>query len=225
MPNPIIGLAGASAIGGVASASAQRKAASSASDAQVRAAQLSVDEQRRQFDAAMKLLQPYAEGGTDAYRMMADLAGVSGADAQREQIDLIQQSPELAARIQMGEEALLQNAAATGGLRGGNTAAALAQFRPQMLAEQIGTQYGRLSGLAQIGQGAAAGQVAAGQNLAAGVSNAYGQMGSAQAGAALARGAATQNMWSGITGGIGSALGMGGLTPPAGAGMFDKWGF
>ena len=116
-------------------------------------------------------------------------------------ISALEAGPEFQALTQAGEEAILQSAAATGGLRGGQTQAALAQFRPQVLSSLINQQYSRLGGLtalgqtttqnvAQLGQAAAAGQAAAGQQTAANISNLFGQQGAAQAGAALAQGQA-----------------------------------
>ena len=225
MPNPIVGMIGASAGSSVIGAVAQSKAASKAASSQEAAAAMSVEEQRRQFDAIKELMAPFVSGGTDAFSQMADLAGVSGPEAQAAQIAAIEQSPELAAKIAAGEEALLANASATGGLRGGNTQAALAELRPNILADQIGTQFSRLGGLANIGQSSAAMQASAGQNFANTATSAYGQMGAAQAGAHLARGTAIQNAVGGIAQGFGSAIGMSGVQAPAGAGMFSKWGF
>ena len=99
---------------------------------------------------------------------------------------------------QQGETAILQNASATGGLRGGNTQAALAQFRPQLLAQLIESQYSKLGGLVSIGQNAASGTGNAGQNSSNQIINALQQQGAASAGAALASGQGTANMWSGI---------------------------
>jgi hypothetical protein len=75
-----------------------------------------------------------------------------------------------------------------------------------------------------MGQNAAAGLGNAGMQLGQNISNQYGQIGQAQAGAALARGQATANMWGNIAGSVGLAAGMGGFgnrpTPtPAG---FDQ---
>lgn len=92
------------------------------------------------------------------------------------------------ALIQQGENAMLQNASATGGLRGGNLQAALAQFRPQMLNALIDQQFSRLGGLTTLGQNAAAGQAAAGTALGANVSGLLGQQGAATAGGQIARG-------------------------------------
>jgi len=107
----------------------------------------------------------------------------------------------------MGEEALLQRASATGGLRGGNIQAALAQFRPQMLQQEIERQYGRLGGLtalgqttsqnlAQIGQASAAGTATAGLRTGADIANLMGQQGAAQAGAELAKGQAMAGLFN-----------------------------
>jgi hypothetical protein len=95
---------------------------------------------------------------------------------------------------------MLQRASATGGLRGGNIQAALAQFRPQMLQQAIEQQYGRLGGFAGTGlgvteqlyrggQASAANQASAAGTMGANVSNLLGQQGAAQAGGALGRAA------------------------------------
>jgi hypothetical protein len=97
-----------------------------------------------------------------------------------------------------GEEAMLQSAAATGGLRGGNTQAALAQFRPQVLSSLINQQYSRLGGLATMGQNSAVGVGNAGQVAAANIGNLYGQQGAAAAGSALASGQAFGNVMGSI---------------------------
>lgn len=109
-------------------------------------------------------------------------AGMTGAEAQQtamgglaanpysyqslssaEGLRQIAESPLLQALAQQGETGILQNAAATGGLRGGRTQAALAQFRPQQLQEELmrryttgqselANQYARLQGLTGLGQ-------------------------------------------------------------------------
>jgi hypothetical protein len=100
---------------------------------------------------------------------------------------------------------LLQRASATGGLRGGNIQAALAQFRPQMLQQAIEDQYGRLGGLtalgqtttqniAQLGQASAAGQSAAGLQTGADIAGLLGIQGAARAGSRLGQGAAASNV-------------------------------
>lgn len=202
----IIGV-GASIIGGNQARSASRDAANT----QARSDQAGIDEQRRQFDAVQELLKPYVQAGTGAMGQQQALLGLSGAQAQQQAIAGLQNSPQMQALLQQGENAMLQNASATGGLRGGNIQAALAQFRPQMLAAMIDQQYGRLGGLAGIGQASAAGQAAMGQNMAGNIGNLLGQQGAAIAGGQLARGAANQQLIGGLAGAAGSLVGSGTL--------------
>ena len=107
-----------------------------------------------------------------AAQMQADLAGLSGPEAQQAMIEQIEMSPEFQETVRQGEEAMLQRASATGGLRGGNLQGALAQFRPQMLTDAISRKYSQLGGLAGRQAGlqqylGGAGQTAL-QNLASG---------------------------------------------------------
>lgn len=79
-------------------------------------------------------------------------AGMTGQQAQAQAIEQIAQSPILQELTRQGEEAILQNAAATGGLRGGNVQGLLARYRPQMLQDEINRQYARLSGISDMGR-------------------------------------------------------------------------
>jgi hypothetical protein len=132
-----------------------------------------------------------------------DLLGLNGGDRQRAAYAGIEASPAFQALVQQGENGILQNASATGGLRGGNTQGALAQFRPQMLAQLIEQQYSRLGGLTQLGQNSAAGVGSAALSTANGVGNALQQQGAATAGGYLAQGAAVNQ----ALGGVGQAFG------------------
>lgn len=196
-------------------ASATTAAAERGAEAQEEAARLGIEEQRRQFDEITKILEPYVsagqaalpgfapfqEAGALAFEQQQALSGLRGAEAQRAAIAELEAAPEYQALVRQGEEALLQRASATGGLRGGNIQAALAQFRPQMLSSQIERQLGRLGGfsatglgvtqdLASLGQASAARQAALGGQTGTNVANLLGQIGSAQAGAAGTIGAA-----------------------------------
>lgn len=205
MPNPSIGLGGGALIGGLLQGEASRRAASQASGAQTAAAQAGIDEQRRQFDALRQLLQPYTEAGLPALQAQQALLGLSGAEAQQAAINAIQNQPGFQAMIQQGENAMLQNAAATGGLRGGNLQGALAQFRPQMLAQAIQDQYSRLGGMTSLGQQSAAGVGTAGMQTGRGIADLLGQMGAARAGGILGQGAAQQQMFNTLMQGAGAA--------------------
>jgi hypothetical protein len=212
---------GSAVVGGVLSSSAQRRAASTASRAQQQAADQSIAEQRRQFDAVQQLMAPYVQSGTTALSRYNALTGLSGEEAQQSMIQQISSGAEYGALVRAGEEGILQSASATGGLRGGNTQSALARFRPEILSSLIRDEYSRLGGMVSVGQNAAAGLGNAGMQTGQNISNQYGQIGQAQAGAALARGQATANMWGNIAGSVGLAAGLGGFgrppaAPPAG---------
>lgn len=180
--------AAASIVGGVGGLISGSSAAKKAASAQTKAAKNSIEEQRRQFDMIQEMLKPYVETGTTALGQQANLAGVNGADMQQRAINALEKAPQFQALMKQGEDAMLQNASATGGLRGGNLQGALAQFRPSMLNQQIQQQLGNLGGMATMGQNSAAQVGTAGQNMANAVSQQYGQIGAAQAGAAKAQG-------------------------------------
>ena len=138
-------------------------------------------------------LETFQGAGVDAVGMQRALAGLDGPEAQQQAIAMLESSPEFAAMLQQGEEGILQNASATGGLRGGNTQAALAQFRPALLSSLIEQQYARLGGLAGAGQGAASNLAGLGQSTmmgtgqlgagyAGGISDVLGQQGAYRAG-------------------------------------------
>lgn len=188
---------GSAVIGGVVAsksadkaAKAQIQAGEAASDAQLQATQLGIEEQQRQFDAIQELLKPYVDAGTGAIAGQEALLGLAGADEQAAAIAALEASPQFESIVQQGEEALLQNASATGGLRGGNLQGALAQFRPQILSQLIESQFGKLGSVAGLGQASAAGQAAAGQQTASAISSLLGQQGQALASQAIGQGQA-----------------------------------
>lgn len=214
----MVAVAGATLVGGYMSSKGSKDATRTGADAQQQSAQLGIDEQRRQFDAVQKILSPYVTAGNGAVTGQQDLLGLNGMPAQQTAINGIQNSPQFGAMAKQGEDAILQNASATGGLRGGNTQGALAQFRPQLLNQLIDQQYQRLGGLTQIGQASAAGVGAAGMQTGNNVSNLFGQQGAAQAGAALAAGRANGQMINSVTGAFGNFVGGGGMSLFGGGG-------
>lgn len=168
-----------------------------------------IDEELRSIP--IDLPPPTADDESDIQPITpSPYAGMTGAEAQEAAIQRISDSPLLAELTRQGEEALLQQAAATGGLRGGNIQGALAQFRPRMLQEEIDKQYSRLGGLAGTGQqsilrtpsaavGGAPGYPTAGAAIP-GMLSRIGDIGAAQA---IARGQSQSDFF----GGLGTALG------------------
>ena len=189
----------------------QGQAAEDAATTQATASAGGIQAVKDQYAAMQELLQPYTEAGTQSLKAQQDMAGLNGPDAQQAAIAGISSSPEMLAMTQQGENAILQQGSATGGLRGGNTQSALAQFRPQMLSNLINQQYGRLGGITQMGQASAAGVGAEGMQTGAQVADLLGQQGAATAGGQLAAGqaaAAPFNMLSQY-GGLYALKGMG----------------
>lgn len=225
----MVAVAGATLVGGVMNANSSKKAANQAADAQREASQLGIEENRRQYDLSRQdmltaqdqfrqLLSPYVNAGGAALTGQQNLLGLNGAGAQDVAYREIASSPAFQAITQQGEDAILANASATGGLRGGNVQGALAQFRPNVLAQLIDQQYSRLGGLATMGQNSAVGVGTAGLNTggmlaqlggqnAMNISNLLGQQGAASAGAALAAGRARNEMTNSAVNAFGQFMG------------------
>jgi hypothetical protein len=174
--------------------------------------------------ASINILEPYYAAGLGSvgglkdiaagtglgYQGMQAISGMGGPQAQQEAMARISQSPEFMEQMRQSENAMLQNASATGGLRGGNTQAALAQLRPAMFNQAVDKQYGRYSDMTgmggdisqflassgqnigtnifQAGQASAAGTGAAAMQGAGAVTNLFGNIGNARASANLMEG-------------------------------------
>jgi hypothetical protein len=213
MPDPVTGLivGGSQLLGGMM----QADAASEAAGIQAGAAGEGIAEQRRQFDALQALLKPYTEAGLPALQQQQALLGLQGPEAEQAAIERIRGGETFQALAQQGEEALLQRASATGGLRGGNIQGALAQFRPALLNQAIEQQYGRLGGMTQLGQRSAAGVGAAGMESGTNVANLLAQQGAARAGGELGEAKAFSGLFNlpaqvlGFQYGAGGKAGMG----------------
>jgi hypothetical protein len=211
--------------GGITGAKQAGQAAERAGATQAAAAGAGIEEQRRQFDKLVELMSPYVTAGTEAlgglrpfqeagqqaFQQQQAIAGLLGPEAQRLALQQIEQSPLLQAQIRRGEESLLQRASATGGLRGGNIQAALAQFSPQMLQQEVEQQFGRLGGFAGAGlgitenlygrgQAAATGQAASGMTSASNIANLLANQGQAIAGGQVAGGNVARQTFGDILG-------------------------
>lgn len=196
--------------GSIGSAVIGSSAADKAANAQMQASANGVAEQQRQFDAMKELLSPYVKAGDSSLTAQQNLMGLNGNQAQTDAINGIKSSSQYDALNKSGQDAILQNASATGGLRGGNTEAALAQFSPQLLNSLIQQQYTNLGGLTSLGQSSAAMTGNAGMQSANQISNLYQQSGAAQAGDYLAQGKAVQSGINSIYQGLGVYQGLGG---------------
>lgn len=202
-------------VGGVIAASAysankSAKAAKNASEAQAESADAGIAEQQRQFDKLVALLSPYNKAGTGALTAQQNILGLNGREAQAGALRNIEQSEYFQTTAKQGENAIMQNASATGGLRGGNVQGALGQFRPALLNSLVQQQYQNLGGITSLGQNSAAQTGNAGMQSASNIGNLLQQQGAAQAGGIIG----AQNSQNQL---IGSLIGIGGAAYGAGA--------
>jgi hypothetical protein len=137
--------------------------------------------------------------------------GLSGPEAQKAYVAEQEQSPIFQALRQQGETSILQNASATGGLRGGNVQGALAQFSPALLNQFLTQKYDQLGGMTKLGQNSAAGVGTAGMESATSIADLLGQAGAARAGSALGVGKALSGPFNLLTtlGGMSAQKSMG----------------
>ena len=215
MPDPVTGITAAVSIGGSA---LKGKAASKAGKLQVASEQeaiaqqrAAIEEQRLAREEMRTLLNPYVSAGTPALQAQMAALGLSGPEAQQAYVTQQEQSPFFQSLAQQGEEAILQNASATGGLRGGNVQGALAQFRPALLNQFLEQQYTRLGDLTKVGQASAAGVGASGITSATNIGQAYTQAGQARAGSIMGQAGAFNQALGTITGFGTSATGQAAL--------------
>lgn len=184
---------------GYMSSEATKSSAETAAGAQTQASEQAIALQREQFNKIQELLKPYVEAGVSSTEQQKALLGLKGEDARKQAIQSIEGGDIFKGLAAQGENAILQQASATGGLRGGNVQGALAQFRPKLLSDLIQQQFQNLGTMSNIGQAAATGVSAFGEKSASNISNLLGDIGAAQAGAAQAAGKAESGMWGDVS--------------------------
>jgi hypothetical protein len=183
-------------IGGLLGGGSEKKAVKKATQAQVDALNRGIDEQHRQFDLTRSDFSPYLSAGVGAIGGLGDLMGLNGNDKASAAIKALKASPTYQSLYNNGLEAVLQNASATGGIRGGNTERGLAGFGADTLSSVITDQLSRLGGLAGLGEGATDAVSGFGQHTADAISSLFGQQGAARASGALAIGGINNQMWN-----------------------------
>lgn len=198
-------------VGALGSAGIGALSAKQAGKYQVQAANAGAAETRAAREELRTLLQPFVAAGSPALQQQMAALGLSGPEAQAEYVAAQERSPIFQALAQQGEQAMLQQASATGGLRGGNLQGALSQFRPQLLNQFLEQQYNRLGGMTTLGQQSAAGVGSAGMQAAGSISDLLAQAGAARAGSALGMGQAFSQPFNLLStlGGMSAAKSMG----------------
>lgn len=147
-----------SGILGNKAAKKQAKAATQAGQLEFEAAQLSIDEQRRQFDKSLELTAPRREAENEALNALRGLLGLGG---EAPDFAAFERTPGFEFTRDEALQSVERNAAARGGLVSGNTLAAL-QDRAAGLAGQnfLSTFLNPIKDLALGGAGEAAGNQA-----------------------------------------------------------------
>lgn len=204
-------LQGAQLIGGLGSNYLQGRAAQNAANIQAGTAAQGQQQLQQAYAALLESLKPYTDAGSAAISQQGNLIGLNGNTAQQTAIDALKASPQFTSAQQLGENRILANASATGGLRGGNVQGALAQFSPALLASTINDQYNRLAGVSGMGLNATTTGGNAGSNTATNVANLLQQQGQAQAGGALASARENAGYISALTQAIGLYSSLGGF--------------
>lgn len=183
-------------IGDLIGGNAKKQAISQAAAAQIAGAQQGIGAIGDQNTLIQSELQPYQQAGTQALGAQTNLLGLGGAGSQDSAIQALINSPLFQSLFRTGQEAITQNAAATGGLRGGNIQSSLATFGSDTLAKVIQQQLSNLGGISGQGLTATDAGGAFGANSADNIASLYGQQGAIQGNADLARGGVNQQLWA-----------------------------
>lgn len=144
------------------------------------------DRARQDLDSALKSaqgirastgsLRPYSDAGAQSTELELALSGAAGPEAQAEAYANFQESPGQKFLRERQEQSLLRNAAATGGLQGGNVLTALQEQAQGIASQDLQRQVANLQSISGRGLQAA------------------GQIGSLQTQAGMARGQASANI-------------------------------
>lgn len=149
-------------------------------------------------DRSINFLNPYSSTGAEAQQREAALSGALGNQAQQQAIAGFMESPGQKFLRERQEQALLRNASATGGLRGGSTLSALQEQASGIAAQQQQQQLENIRNIAQRGQQAATSQGQFSQHGGIAGANIAAQLAGQQAG--------LLGQQAGLQGNIGSQL-------------------
>lgn len=199
-------------VGDILGTNQQASAAQNASQTQSASYDKAIEEQKRQYNKIIEMMQPFLTAGAGGLSQYQNLLGVSGTDKQQEAIDALKTSPLYTSTMQSGQNAIIQNASATGGLRGGNVQNSLGTLGTNVLSNLYQNQLGNYFNLANMGQSAAALQANVGQSTSSNIGNLLSSQGNALAQGILSSGNAQSNT-------MGSLAGLG----LAGAGIYKAF--
>lgn len=200
-----VGAAGVASAGlSYAASSEQEAAAMAGMDAQERSQYRAMEEQKRAAAKFNELMKPFIAPGDKAFKIQQDLAGMGSANGLKYQIQNVLNGPEYQQMIKVGNNNILQNASATGGLRGGNTEQALMTLSPTILNQLMNQRYQRVSDIANVGYNARLASGNAELNTGSALAQNQQNIGDAQATGALGVAQANANGLNAIGQGIGA---------------------
>lgn len=103
------------------------------------------------LDLIARGFAPFVDPGVSAFERQAAQAGALGPEQQRQAFAEFTASPGQAFLREQGEQALLRNQAAIGGIGGGNVRSELQRQGIGFAAQDFGNQFDRLGALSRIG--------------------------------------------------------------------------
>ena len=195
-----------------------KKATRRAEELQFQAAQEGIRETARQFDLTRGDFASEQRLGEDSITNYRGLVGLDGAEAQQSQINLLRETPLYQSLFNNGRDAILANASATGGLRGGNVQDGLARFSADTLSSVIQNQLAAYSGGIGVGIGSDQAIGAFGANAVANQSDLRNQGAGARAQGALVRGGINAQNWQNFGGFLDQAVSAAAGVPGGGGG-------
>lgn len=181
-------IGGVTSIGGALIGS---KAAKKGANAQVQAAQLAVDENKRQYDLTRSDFAPWREAGGEAIGQLSDMIK-PGYDYTA--------SPGYQWRFGEGQRAVEGSAASKGMLMSGGTLKDLTRFGQGLAADDYNQQFNRVASVSAGGQQANNAVANAGQIASGRISDLLTQQGNARASGYAASGQAWQGALKDIAG-------------------------
>jgi hypothetical protein len=187
-----------SAIGGLLGMNGNKKAISKANDQANLGIQNAIGQINGQTTANNAAYSPYTKAGADATSSIANLLGLNGNDASSSALDALKNSPLFQSQYDIGNRTVLQDQAATGGVRGGNTTNALAQFGSSLFSNVIQQQLANLMGVSGQGLNAVNANQGLNTNSSNGIAGLLDQQGQNNAGALLAKKNVTNQAFSGL---------------------------
>lgn len=185
----------------------QKQAAKGAANAAKNAAGASAEQLQKNYDETKTNLQPYADAGKSA---LTTINALNSGD-----FSSFKQSPDYAFALSQGLQGLDRSAAARGSLYSGGQSADILNFASGLASQNYGNYYGRLAGLAQLGQNSATSLGSIGTGNAAQQGN-FNLAGAGAVGQGLYDSAnSTSNLVGGLTGLAGQYFGSRGTDPNA----------